>query len=84
MREPLVNALNTQADFFRGQAAVNRDVNDVESHAVIERVIRRDGEDYRFEVAPNPIPALRDRRNDNTSVGRICGAADSTDFTCNC
>ena len=33
--------------------------------------IQRDGEDYRFEVAPNPVPALRNRRADNTTVGRV-------------
>jgi hypothetical protein len=68
-----VNDLSPQADFFRYQGVVNRDVNDVESHAVIQRVIARDGEDYRFETAPNPVPALRDRREDNTQIGRVQG-----------
>lgn len=68
-----VNDLSPQADFFRYQGIVNRDVNDVESHAIIERVIARDGEDYRFETAPNPVPALRDRRTDNTEIGRVPG-----------
>ncbi len=68
-----VNDLSPQADFFRYQGIVNRDVNDVESHAVIQRVIARDGEDYRFETAPNPVPALRDRREDNTQIGRVQG-----------
>ena len=49
-------------------------MNDVESHAIIQRVIQRDGEDYRFETAPNPVPALRDRRADNTDVGRVLGS----------
>ena len=70
-----VNDLSPQADFFKYQRIVNRDVNDVESHAVIERVIARDGEDYRFETAPNPVAALRDRRSDNTAVGRVQGTA---------
>ena len=69
-----VNALAPDADFFRYQAIVNSDLSDVASHAVIERLIRRDGQDYRFEVAPNPIPALRNRRQDNTNVGRVPGA----------
>ena len=69
-----VNDLSPRADFFKYQSIVNRDLNDVESHAIIERVIARDGEDYRFETAPNPVPALRDRRADNTSVGRVQGA----------
>ena len=68
-----VNDLSPSADFFRYQGIVNRDVNDVESHDIIEKVIRRDGEDYRFETAPNPVAALRDRRSDNTSIGRVQG-----------
>ncbi len=70
-----VDSLSPRADFFKYQSIVNADVNDVESHAVIERVIRRDGSDYRFEVAPNPVPALRDRKTDNIDVGRVQGAA---------
>ena len=46
----------------------------MESHTIIERVIRADGQDYRFETAPNPIPALRSRTEDNTSVGRVKGS----------
>ena len=69
-----VNDLTPGADFFRYQGVVNAGVNDMESHAIIERVIQRDGEDYRFETAPNPVPALRDRRADNTKVGRVLGS----------
>ena len=65
-----VNDLEHDADFFRYQKMVNGNVNDVESHAVIERAIRQFGQDYRFELAPNPIEALRDRKHDNTEVGR--------------
>ena len=53
------------------------------SHKVIEAYIRRHGRDYRYQIAPNPVPELRDRREDNTSVGRIPNAAQSTDFFCN-
>ena len=70
-----VNDLSPKADFFKYQGAVNPDVNGVESHAVIERLIARDGADYRFETAPNPVPALRDRRADNTDLGRVQGTA---------
>ncbi len=68
-----VNDLARGADFFTYQGIVNGDVRDVESHAIIERVIGRDGEDYRFEVAPNPVSALRDRKRDDTSLGRVQG-----------
>ena len=70
-----VNDLSPKADFFKYQGTVNGDVGYVESHAIIEDVIARDGEDYRFEVAPNPVPALRDRKEDNTEVGRVQGTA---------
>ena len=58
-------------DFFRYQAAVNRELNEVASHVVIEDRIGEAGQDYRFETAPNPIEELRDRRHDNTDVGRV-------------
>lgn len=65
-----VAKLEPDADFFRYQDIVNRDVGSVESHAVIDRHIQQFGEDYRFETGPNPIPDLRDRKSDNTAVGR--------------
>ncbi len=70
-----IDSLNPRADFFVYQDIVNRNIEQVESHAVIERLIGRDGIDYRFETAPNPVPALRDRKADNTSVGRVQGEA---------
>jgi len=78
-----VCSLPENADFFCFQKTIQPTAEMVPSHRVIESHIRLAGSDYRFEVAPNPIPALRDRRNDNTAVGRVCGAAESTDFTCN-
>ena len=70
-----VNDLKPNADFFRYQSAVNANVSDVESHVIIEKVIGRDGTDYRFETAPNPVPALRNRRQDNTDIGRVQGVS---------
>ncbi|MBE7078108.1 MAG: hypothetical protein E7377_05375 [Clostridiales bacterium] len=78
-----VSSLPKDADFFRFQDVINPDVRIVPSHCVIEEFIRRRGADYRFQVAPSPIPELRNRRQDNTSVGRKPDAADSTDFFCN-
>ena len=40
------------------------------SHIVIQKAITQNGRDYRFETAENPIEALRDRRKDNTVIGR--------------
>ena len=78
-----IEELPKDADFFRYQAIVNPTVDIVPSHRVIASYIRTHGRDYRYQTAPNPVPELRDRQKDNTSVGRIPDAADSTDFKCN-
>jgi len=65
-----VENLPAQHRFFHYQDRVNRDVNTVPSHAVIDRHIARAGQDYRAESQPNPIPQLGDRARDNTELGR--------------
>ncbi|MBR1559027.1 MAG: hypothetical protein IJ646_02175 [Clostridia bacterium] len=65
-----VDALADDADFFRYQAQVNMNDETVQSHDIVERLIEREGRDYRFETAENPVKALRDRKHDNTAVGR--------------
>nr|MDD6336548.1 hypothetical protein [bacterium] len=62
--------LPADADFFTYQGEVNPTPEMVPSHQVICQYIRCRGMDYRFEVAPNPIVELRNRRCDNTEVGR--------------
>ena len=78
-----VEDLPINDDFFRFQNIIQPNVNMTPSHKVIETYLRRHRTDYRYQVAENPIPALRDRKNDNTSVGRVPGAAYSTGFKCN-
>ena len=65
-----MDKLEPDVDFFRYQNMVNRDVDNVASHSVIARHIAQHGQDYRFELAPNPIEALRNRKCDNVDVGR--------------
>jgi len=65
-----VEKLEPGTDFSRYQNIVNRNLQDVASHTVIDRHISAYGQDYRFELAKNPIEALRDRTTDNTEVGR--------------
>ncbi len=72
-----VNDLDSRDEFFCYQNIVNHDLSSVQSHTIIEDYIKRNGKDYRFEVAPNPIPQLRDRTSDNTDVGRTPGASDA-------
>lgn len=78
-----IKDLPDNADFFRFQAITNPSIQIVPSHNVIDTYIRRRGMDYRYQTAPNPVPELRNRREDNTCVGRKPNAAFSSDFTCN-
>ena len=78
-----VEELGKDADFFTWQKITNPKTDIVPSHLVIEKRICRAGKDYRFEVAPNPVEELRCRTKDNTKVGRVAGAAESSDFECN-
>ena len=78
-----VRDLPDDADFFRFQKIINHTTDIVPSHNVIETFICRRGADYRYQVAPSPIPELRNRREDNTSVGRKPNAAKSSEFCCN-
>ena len=79
-----VDDLPDDANFFTYQKIINPTTGIVPSHNVIESHIRRYGKDYRYQVAQSPIRELRNRTCDNTCVGREPGAAESTDFTCNC
>jgi len=78
-----IENLPNNANFFMYQNLINPSVNIVPSHCVIEKSISCYGNDYRYEVAQNPIYQLRNRFEDNTSVGREKGAAQSSNFKCN-
>ena len=65
-----VRSLPDESTFMEYQKQVNEPVCNVLSHTVIEEYIRKNGQDYRFETAPNPIPELRDRKRDDICVGR--------------
>ena len=78
-----VNQLPENANLFKYQNIINPSTEIVPSHNVINSHIRNFGRDYRFEVAPNPIEELRNRKSDNTSVGRVPNAAESSNFFCN-
>ncbi len=62
--------LPLDSDYFCYQSIVNDDVCSVPSHKAIDKYICKNGIDYRFEVAPNPICELQNRRCDNICVGR--------------
>ena len=65
-----ISTLPGDSDFFAYQKKVNPTPDIVPSHIVIQKAIAQNGRDYRFETAENPIEALRDRRKDNTVIGR--------------
>ena len=61
----LVNQLPRDADYFRYQRRVCPDRGKVPSSRVVEETIRKRGVDFRFEIAPHPVKALRDRTRDH-------------------
>lgn len=66
----LVDDLPQNHTFFWYQDKVNHDVNAVPSHVVISEHQKKKGQDYRYEDKPSAVEALRDRKNDNTSIAR--------------
>ena len=71
-KETLKSVHDLPADhtFFMYQEKINHDVNDVASHKVIARHQNIMGEDYRSEVKPHAVEALRNRKADNTTIAR--------------
>ena len=65
-----VENLEKDTDFFWYQKKVNGDLGSVMSHQVIKKHIHTFGQDYRFQTAEHPLPVLRNRKEDNTDVGR--------------
>ena len=68
--------------FFEYQNTVNCNVHEVASHVVIDRRIDARGMHYRYEIAPNPLPELRDRRCDNTCMARVIDATPESAQVC--
>ena len=76
----LLGELSENANFFRHQKCINKSVNTVPSHAVIEEYLDAFNKDYRYETDENPITELRDRKHDNTAVGREAYATTEKKF----
>ena len=68
-----INDISDGAKFFGYQRQVNGNVSKVASHNVIERYIKKYGQDYRFEDKPSAESTLRSRTEDNTVLGRVKG-----------
>jgi len=63
--------LPNDADFFNYQEILIPTENDVPSHIVIEKAIKKLGKDYRYEDKKNPVKELQDRKSDNIQIGRV-------------
>ncbi len=83
-KENVVPLLQLAPDdkFFWYQETVNCDTGSVASHRVICQRIARRGSDYRYEIAPSPLCELRDRRCDNTQLGRETAATPASAQVC--
>jgi hypothetical protein len=65
-----VESLKPDCEFYKYQTTINDKLSSVASHAVIDKYIDENGEDYRYEQSVHPIPELTNRKKDNTNVGR--------------
>lgn len=63
-----VMKLKPNADFFAYQDKVILDENTIASHAVVEKTIKKFGQDYR--TSNSPISELNNRKRDNTTIAR--------------
>ena len=71
-RQDYINVLelDANADFFYYQSRfINEETTP--SHVVIEKAIKKLGQDYRYEDKQNPIKELRNRKVDNVKLGRF-------------
>ena len=68
-----IDDMPDSSEYFKYQRQVNSSVNSVASHNVIDKYINKNGKDYRFETKANPEKSLRDRKVDNTELGRKKG-----------
>ncbi len=69
----MIDDIPDSYDFFKYQRQVNSSVNQVASHNVIEKYIKKYGEDYRYEDKESVEKTLRNRKSDNTELGRKKG-----------
>lgn len=65
-----VMRLKPNADFFLYQNEIIKDEEKIPSHIVINKAIKKFGKDYRYEDKSNPVLELKNRKIDNTTIGR--------------
>lgn len=64
----MTDKLPSNSDYFRFNKAFVGGGDKNPSHKVIERYIKKHGEDLRFETAPHPVRELRSRTEDITKL----------------
>lgn len=65
-----INDVPENYEYFKLQNILNKNVASVPSHKVINLYLKNYDKDYRYEDSLNPVKELRDRTQDNTTVGR--------------
>lgn len=66
-----IHELPKKHEFFSYQKQVNgTSEKKVPSHMVIDELQKKNTDDYRSETQPSAVEALRDRKKDNTELGR--------------
>lgn len=66
-----VTKLPDNANFFEYQKRAVKDVQTMPSHVVIDDHIKAFKTDYRLQDKEHPVKSLRDRKDDNITLGRV-------------
>ena len=66
-----VTKLPDNANFFEYQKRAVKDVQTMPSHIVIDDHIKAFKTDYRLQDKEHPVKSLRDRKDDNITMGRV-------------
>ncbi len=71
-RQSYIDIMNLKpnADFFNYQNEMITDDKSIASHEVIEKLIAKRGEDYRYQDKAHPIKELQNRKKDNINLAR--------------
>ena len=66
-----INELDNNARFFKYNSHFVCPAEKQPSHEVVKKQISKNSKDYRFETQPSELEELRNRKQDNISLGRI-------------
>ena len=66
-----VSRIGDNSTFCLYQNQVNTRLSEVPSHAIIDKYIKENGQDYRYEDSPSPCAELQNRKKDNVTLGMV-------------